>query len=380
MSADDGAERSQEPTQKRRDEARRDGRILSSKEAGIFAAMAAGVMGLAILPSLAAGAAADWASHLRLPGVEALDGAMIAALAGAGRMILFAPLVVALPVMVAAVLAQFGMGGLRWTPKNYSFRADRLNPASGLGRMVSLRAAVELLKSVGKVIVLGAVAVVVLQDGLPQLMALSTMPAGDAARIIASLVLRLLTFLTLALGLIGAIDLLVEWRRLSASLRMTFDEVRRESREDNGSPEMKGRQRRMQMEASRRTSRERGSVAEVPRATAVITNPSHFAVALRYVQGETPAPVIVAMGRDATAQAIIKDARRHLVPVLPLPPLARALYFTGQIGVPISEGLYAAVAAVLAHVWRLERGQAADAPEIDLPAGLRFNAHGRREG
>lgn len=377
--SDDGAERSHEPTQKRRDEARREGRILASKEAAIFVTMAAATLGLSALPGLGARAAAEWAAHLRLGAAGTLEQSLLPALAGAGWMILVAPLLIAVPMALAAILAQAVMGGLRWTARNHHFRPERLNPLAGLGRMVSVRAVTELVKSFAKVALLGGTAAWLLRGALPQITALSGMPPADAARVIADLVLRLFALLTLGLGLIGAADLLVEWRRLSNSLRMTFDEVKREAKEDNGSPEVKGRQRRLQIEASRRSARERASVAEVPQATAVITNPAHFAVALRYVQGETAAPLILAMGRDATAHRILEQARRHAVPVLPLPPLARALYYTGQIGTPIAEGLYGAVAAILAHLWRLERGQPGDPPEIHLPPELRFNAQGRRE-
>jgi flagellar biosynthetic protein FlhB len=118
----------------------------------------------------------------------------------------------------------------------------------------------------------------------------------------------------------------------------------------------------------------------VPRATSVITNPQHFAVALYYMPGETPTPLILARGTDAMARRIIDRARRAGVPVLPIPPLARALYFSGDIGAAIDPRLYAAVAAILAHLWRLERGIRTTLPDVDLPPELRLDAHGRRQG
>jgi len=159
-------------------------------------------------------------------------------------------------------------------------------------------------------------------------------------------------------------------------LRMTFDEVKRENREDNGAPEVKGRLRRMQMEASRRGARERAALPNVPEASVVITNPSHFAVALRYRTGQDDAPVIIATGRDVMAAQVIERARKSGVRILRLPPLARALYFTGDIGQSIHPGLFAAVAAVLAHVWRLDKGQPDPTPDPDLPPDMRFDANG----
>ena len=377
--ADDGAERSQEPTQKRQDEARREGRILTSKEMLTFAAMAAGTLVALMLPALAPWAAARWAAHLRLGAAESLDSAVPAALRAAMTEVLAAGLVVAVPVALTALLAQAGMGGLRLTMKSAAFKPEKLNPLSGLARMVSLSALVELGKAIAKVVLLGSVSVWVLWDGLPEMMALWAMPPGDAAGSMAGLVLRLFVATTLVLGVIGAADLFWQGLQLRKSLRMTFDEVKRENKEDNGSPEVKGRLRRMQMEASRRGARQRAALADVPTASVVVTNPTHFAVALRYVAGEGDAPVIVAMGKGPMARQVIRRAERAGVSVLRMPPLARALYFTGDIGQPIREGLYEAVAAVLAHVWRIERGLRENAPDIDLPADLRFDAGGRPE-
>ena len=378
---DDGAERSQEPTQKRLDEARRDGRVLTSKEMMVFAAMAAGSLVALILPGLGPWAATRWAAHLRLGSGDALEAALLPAVVQAGIEVLALALLVAVPVALAALLAQWAMGGgLNWSHKGYSFRPDKLNPGAGLKRMVSASALVELAKAVAKVGMLGAVAVAVVLHGLPSMMDLGRMPPGAAAETMAHLVLQLFGGMTLMLGLIGLADVAWEGHKLTQSLRMTFDEVKREHREDNGSPEMKGKMRRMQMEASRRGARERAALPDVPGASVIVTNPSHFAVALRYRSGEDDAPRIIAMGRDRMAAQVIDRARQAGVPVLRLPPLARALYFTGDIGTPIHEGLYTAVATILAHVWRVEKGMREDLPDIDLPRDLRFDARGHREG
>lgn len=378
---DDGAERSQEPTQKRLDEARKDGRILTSKELAVFAAMAAGTLVLVFLPDLGPWAATRWAAHLRLGSGDALEAALLPAVTQAGIEVLALSLLVALPVALAAILAQWAMGGgLNWSTKGYTFKPEKLNPGAGLGRMFSLNALVELAKAVAKVGLLGAVSVAVVLNGLPAMMELGRMPPGAAAGIMANMVLQLFGGTTLMLGLIGLADLMWEGHRLNQSLRMTFDEVKREHREDNGSPEMKGKLRQMQMTASRRGARERAALPDVQGASVIITNPSHFAVALRYRSGQDDAPRIIAMGRDRMAAQVIERAKKAGVPVLRLPPLARALYFTGDIGTPIHEGLYTAVATILAHIWRVEKGQREETPDIDLPRDLRFDARGHREG
>lgn len=378
---DDGAERSQEPTQKRLDEARRDGRILSSKELMVFAAMAAGSLVALILPSFGPWAATRWAAHLRFGSGDDLDAALIPAISTAAIEVLALSLLVAVPVAITALLAQAAMGGgLAWVGKNVGFKPEKINPLAGFKRMFSANALVELAKAVAKVVLLGAVALAVVWNGMDDMIVLGQMAPGDATRVMSQLVIQLFIGMTLVLGLIGLVDLMWEAYQMTKSLRMTFDEVKREHREDNGSPEMKGKLRRMQIEASRRGAAERAALPQVPSASVILTNPSHFAVALRYQPGRDDAPQIIAMGRDVMAARVIDIARKHQVPILRLPPLARALYFTGDIGSPIHAALYGAVATVLAHIWRLEKGLRDDLPDIDLPQDMRFDARGHRAG
>jgi flagellar biosynthesis protein FlhB len=375
---DDGAERNQDPTQKRLDEAKREGRVLTSKEMMVFVTMAAATVVVVISPDFGPMIAARWARHLRLDGGDALDAAMLSALGAAGNEVLAVSLMVAIPVMLAAVLAQAAMGGIGWSPKGYAFKPEKLDPLQGLGRMVSMSALVELGKALAKVGLLLSVTFWITKEALPEIVVLGSMPPGDASKVFADLTVQLFAGLTLVLGLIGVADLAWQSHKMQKSLRMTFDEVKRENREDNGSPEVKGRQRRLQMEASRRGTRERAALSEVPSATAVITNPTHFAVAIRYVAGKDDAPTIIATGRDRMAQQVIARARKAGVPVLGLPPLARALYFTGDIGTMIHPGLFGAVAAVLAHVWRVERGLQEDMPDIELPEDMEFDSRGHK--
>jgi len=375
---DDGAERNHAPSQKRLDEARREGRVLTSKEMMVFVTMAAGTLVVAVSPALGNMVAARWSRHLRLGGGDALDAALLPAINAAGIEVMTVSLLVAVPVMLVAILAQTAMGGLGWSSKGYAFKPEKLDPMKGLARMVSMTAVVELTKALAKVGMLLSVTFWIVLEAMPQILILGHMPPGDAAAVAAELVFRLFAGLTLALGLIGVADLAWQSHTMQKSLRMTFDEVKRENREDNGSPEVKGRLRRMQIEASRRGARERTALADVPTASAVITNPTHFAVAIRYIAGQDEAPTIIATGRDRMAAQVIDRARKAGVPILGLPPLARALYFTGDIGGVIHAGLYGAVATVLAHIWRVERGLREDLPEIDLPEDLHFDARGHR--
>ena len=160
---------------------------------------------------------------------------------------------------------------------------------------------------------------------------------------------------------------------------MTKQEVKDEHKQTDGSPEVKAKIRRMQMEKSRESSKQREALENVSNATAVITNPTHFAVALKYNPGEIGAPTIIAMGQGAIARQIMERAYEHKITIFRSPLLARALYFTGEIGNEISDKLYNAVAIALAYIYRIEQGQTAEEPDITIPDELTFDEFGNIE-
>lgn len=376
---DDSAERTEEPTPRKLEEARREGQVLTSKEMMVFVAIAAATVLMLALPVLGASLLARWQSYLLTP--QRLDeDVLLHALRMGGQDVLTVTGLVGLPVMLVMISTQISIGGLNWTIKGFAFKSEKIDPLKGLKRMVSMSSLVELGKAVGKVGLLGCVVLGGMYLGLEMLIILGLVPLTDAMGLIFQLTLGILGGLTLVLGLVALVDLLWEAHKHRKQLRMTLSEVKRESREDNGSPEVKGKLRRLQMEASQRSARERGALAHVPEATALIVNPTHFAVALRYVPGQDDVPIIIATGQDALAAQVIARAREVNIPILHLPPLARALYFSGDIGQPVQEELFGAVAAVLAHIWRIERGLHEDLPEIDVPREMRFDAFGRRPG
>lgn len=377
--SDEGAERSHEPTQKRKDDARDEGQILTSKELLTFGgfAVASGMLGMApvVLPQVLP----VWSSYLRFDRADALGDLTNAHIEMAFWHILGIGVAVALPLAAAIIGLQIAIGGMHFIPKSFSFKPDRINPANGLKRMVSVAALVELAKALAKVTVLGAIAWMVVSGRLPALDRLwSNTPATTAVTLGEALV-SLMWSMTLGLGLIGGADLGWQIYNMRNQLMMTLQEVKQESKEQNGSPEVKGRLRQLQMEASRRAARRRKALDDVPNATTIITNPTHFAVALRYVPGETRAPMVLAMGKGPMALDIMARGRKSGVSIQQIPVLARALYFTGDIGVEINEQLFTAVAAVLAHVYRLDRGEKSAEPHIDLPPELRFSEFGQPE-
>lgn len=372
---DSDLEKTEEPTPRKREQALENGQILTSQEAFVFGAMAVAT-GLCMfvvgqLPQIAGA----WGRMLRIEGD--LDALMIDRLVDLGWYVLLFGLGAAVPVMMSVIGLQALMGGLHFNGP--SFKGEKLNPFSGMKRMVSMQALINLLKSLIKVGILGVLAYTVFKAILLDLDGLGALEPATAAARIGQMVVDLLSRLALGLAAIAAVDLAWQYRTLMKGLMMTKDEVKRESKEQNGSPELKGKIRQKQMQAARRAGRQRKALADVPQATAIITNPTHFAVALRYVPGETDAPVILAMGRGPIAHEIMDIGRKAAIHTLRLPPLARALYYSGEIGMQIDDRLFAAVAAVLAHVFRVDRGEAVDLPDIDLPPEMRFDVHGRPE-
>ena len=376
---DDGQEKTNDPSAKRKQDAREEGRIVTSQEMFVFGSLGAGLLLLKMSNSSFPGVVKRWTGYFTLQPGSDLDSLMLVRLGQAWSEMLIGGLVVAVPLLTTILLLQYAMGGIGFSTKAMSFKPERVNPMPGIARMVSMKALVELGKALVKVILLSTVSIVVLRDQLGPLMGLVSAPPAATALVLGDGMNQLVEALVLGLAIIGALDLFWQMYSLNKSLMMSHEEVKQESKESNGSPEVKGRIRRMQLEASRRGTAQRAALDDVPQATAIIVNPTHFAVALRYVPGETNAPMIVALGTGRMAQQIVERGRKAGVGVLEIPVLARALYFTGEIGQPIGDKLYGAVAAVLAHVYRLDRGEDADLPEIDIPADLRFTANGRPE-
>jgi flagellar biosynthetic protein FlhB len=282
------------------------------------------------------------------------------ALAEAGRATLLADTVaivgrLLLPFLclnlLLALATGFAQRGFSFSTKPLKPKFDRLNPAQGFKRIVSVRALVELFKSLAKFGLLAWIAYAVLSPRVPLLLATLKLPLSQSLDIFQSAIFALYRNVMLAMLLLALADF--AWQRSSweKSIRMTKQEVKDEAKDSEGSPEIKQRQKSIMMAAARRRM-----LAEVPKATVVVTNPTHVAVALKYDE-KTAAPVCVAKGLDHLALKIREKARETGVPILERPDLARALYKTVDVEQPIPRDLYQAVAQVLAFVYRL-RGAA----------------------
>ena len=375
----DGQEKTEEPTQQRLQKAVEEGQLLTSKEMMVFTTLAMGLllfMGLAPFFDIGLGA---WSQLFVIDSVESLDTLGLAKVRYGFWLIILATLIFGVPLMIVTILTQAAVGGLNFSNKAYNFKPNKINPISGLKRIFSVKGLVELGKAVLKVVLLFSIGALVILQQLPSIMQLSSSSLGQGLGRVAELFPYLVGALLIALLIIAGID--YAWQRHShkKSLMMTLKEVKDESKQTHGSPEVRAKIRRMQMQRSQDSARERDALDNVGSATAVITNPTHFAVALKYTAGQAGAPEVVAMGRGPIALQIIDRAREAHVTTLRIPMLARALYFTSEIGGEIAEGLYNAVAVILAYVFRIDSGESMDMPELTLPPELRFDENGNLE-
>lgn len=373
MAEDSDLEKTEAPSQRRLDEAREAGDVPRSRELTTLVGLMVGSGGLWFLgESLARRLAGIMADGLRLDRKVAFDAP--AALARASTEALealyaLAPLFVA--VLAGAILAPIAIGGWVFTTKSLAPNFERLDPVAGLGRMFSLRGVIDLLKATGKAILIGSVGAWVIWSSRDAVVALSHESVPQAFGHAGHLVGHAFLMLTLAFSLLAVIDVPLQLWDYNRRHRMSRAELRQEARESEGDPQIKARIRAQQREMARRRM-----MAEVPKADVVVTNPTHFAVALKYKDGEMRAPVVVAKGRDLVAMRIRELGNRHGVPVLEAPPLARALYRHAELGDEIPRVLYAAVAEVLAYVfqlrnWRSGAGPRPSAPDdIAVPPGL----------
>jgi len=301
----------------------------------------------------------------------ASSGQMLAPLGrlAADALLACAPLLALL--VIAALAAPQLLGGWLFTASALRFDFGRLDPLAGFGRLVSWQAVAELAKALAKAALVSGVAVAVLWHYKDPLLELAALPLESAAAQAARLVVASLALIAGALAVVAAADVPFQLWRHADGLKMSKEEVRRENRETDGDPHVKAAIRSQQREMARRRM-----MAEVPKADVIVTNPTHYAVALRYDDGAMRAPRVVAKGADAVAAKIREVGEEHHVPVLESPPLARALYRHTELGDEIPAALYTAVAEVLAYVFQLRRhnlhGEAAPQPlrEVPVPAEL----------
>ncbi len=375
MAADGpGGEKTEQPTQKRLTEARNNGDLLQSRELSTALVVMAGVAWLAFTgPDFVAALQKMLSEGLRFSYADINDfspGQRIAHLMGTIAMPLAGILCVTL---IAAFAAPAVLGSLGFRTGALTPKFSKLNPATGLKRLASPQSLVELGKSIAKILLIGAIGGTLIWQRMSAIETMGKTGIQPAIAEVGTIFILVALALAGSLFIVAGIDVPAQIMARSKRLNMTKQEVKDEHKESEGSPEAKGAIRRKQHEIAR------GSVRKaVEEASVVITNPTHFAVALRYHPGRDHAPIVVARGADEIAAVIRELAHEKSLPVLQYPALTRAVYYTSRAGEPIDERLFMAVAMVLAFVFRLENRMATemDRPHIDLPDSMNFDADG----
>ncbi len=375
---DNSQDKTEEPSQRKLDKAAEDGQVLSSKEVFVFTTLIMGLMILTSIPIFAKEFLSIWKIFFLFDLDYINNISPISGIEKLLRYLIYITLIIGGPLILTIVITQLSVGGINFAPKAFHFKSNRINLISGLKRIFSSKGLVELIKSLFKVGLLGGITYVVILYNIQEIMYLSERNLYTALSNLLSNFPKLTIALLIALGFIAIFDFI--WQKYThlEKLKMTVKEVKDEHKDTDGSPEVKQKIRRLQNEISNRASNQNAALDNVKDASVVITNPTHFAVAIKYEVGETGAPIIIAMGRGMIAEKIIQLANESSVSIFQSPFLARAIYFTGEIGKEISESLYSAVASVLAYIFKIEKGEETNYPEFNIPEDMTFDEYGKK--
>jgi len=376
---DNSQEKTLDPTQKRLDKAKEDGEILSSKEMFVFGTSLMGLIVIICLGMVSKNVLANWASLFQLDHSETLGVSRIFHSELAFSLVLGGAAMFAFPILLAVLFTQFFVAGsINFSGKSISFKPSRINPLSGLKRIFSVKGLVELAKSILKIILLISVSGAIIWLAMPKILYLSSSSLSDGLMVFYQSLMSLLGGLVIILAIIAMLDLLWSRHEWLKKLRMNHQDMKDESKDSEGSPEVKSRIRRLQMEASQKASQRAQAIESVHEASVIITNPTHFAVALKYEPDTRDTPYIIAMGKGPMALRIIEEAGKANISRVRSPLLARALFFTGDIGADVAEDLFSAVASVLAYVLQLERGANPSFVDPEVPTDLLYDEFGAK--
>ncbi|WP_456406887.1 flagellar biosynthesis protein FlhB [Thiolapillus sp.] len=362
-----GEERTEQPTPKRLREAKEKGQVPRSRELNGTIVLMIGALGLMMLGStLVEDLASIMRDALSIERARTMDPAALVQQFGMviGKALwMLSPLLALL--VVAAMTGPVSMGGFSFSAKAIAFKAEKLNPIKGLGRIFSAKGLMELVKTLAKFLLVAVVSVLLLWSLRTELLSLAHESLAQALSHAGTLFVWAFMALSSVLILVAAIDVPFQLYQHTKQLKMTLKEVKDEAKETEGRPEVKGKIRSLQREMSQRRMMD-----EVPTADVIVTNPTHYAVALRYDREGNGAPKVVAKGADLIALRIREIATEHGVTIVSAPPLARALYATTELEQEIPAELYVAVAHILAYVYQLDAARAQGGEEPPSPTDL----------
>jgi flagellar biosynthetic protein FlhB len=368
----DGQEKTEEATPKRQEEARKKGQVPRSRELTTMAMLLMAAIAMTFMGERMVVQLGDiMRLGLAVERAKVFDPWSVIELFGQAMSLGILLMLPFLVLMVATALAApVALGGWSFSTEALAFKFDKLNPVTGLKRIFAARGVMELVKALAKFLLIGLIGALLLWHFLPQLMGLGREDTAVGLAHAGQILSRSFVILSASLALIAAIDVPFQIWDHAKNLKMTRQEVRDEHKNTEGKPEVKAKVRTMQREIAQRRM-----MSEVPKADVVITNPTHYAIALRYDADKMAAPVVVAKGVELVASQIRTVAVANKVPIFEAPPLARALYYSTEIDQQVPAGLYLAVAQVLAYVFQLRataRGGPVPVPPEDIPVPDEF--------
>ena len=376
---DESQEKTQEPSSRKIQKAEEEGKVVTSKEMGVFVVLAAGVILMYITPFFVTDFLEILKDFFRF-GIELKSGhSPLESIKKAISLIVKVVLVFGVPLAIVCIISQLLIGGINFSLKAVHWKISKCNPISGIKKIISIKGLVDLGKSILKVLVLGGISFFVIKQNIPEITYLTTTNLTSAIAKIVSFFPEVIIGLLLGLALIAAID--IAWQKYDyiKSLRMSHQDIKDEYKETDGQPEVKQKIRKLQMQAASKSAAENASVDNLSEATAIITNPTHFAIALKYKVGQSEAPLIIAKGKGKVAERIIEKGKKLRIGSMQSPILARAIYYTGEIGEEVIGKLYSAVAVALAYIYKLDNGENIEKPQVDVPSELIFDEFGNNE-
>lgn len=363
---EDGQEKSQEPTGKRIADARKKGQVPRSRELNTMALTILGVAALMLMSGhFSSGFESQFREHFVLSREDIFDAnALLAHLVSAMREALVMLLPFFAVMVVVAIGASISLGGFNVSTEAMQPKFSKINPLKGMKRLFGPKGLMELLKSLAKFVLVAIATVALLWSWRNDIIGLASQDVSVALTDGLRMVGWASLLIASTMVLMAAIDVPFQLWQHKKELKMTQQEVRDELKQTEGRPEVKGRIRQLQREMAQRRMME-----EVPKADVIVTNPTHYAVALRYDPDTMASPLVVAKGKDLVAANIREVGSEHDVPLIEAPVLARAIYFNAEINETIPAGLFLAVAQLLAYVfqlraWKEEGGDIPQPPEI----------------
>ena len=377
-------EKTEEPSARKLEQAKEDGKVLTSREMYVFTTLCIALAFMTVISLFIKPYIVEWSSFFQfdqktLDQFVSVKQLQLSKLSEAYLFIIKITIIVGFPMFFTVCATQTAVGGIIFSTKALSFKGSKMDPIKGMKKIIGIKGLVELGKAVLKIVLLFGISMYVINLMLPSLLNMSNGSLSNAIAQMKYSFPQLLGSLLIALLIIAALDYFWQSYTHKKELMMSRQDQKDEYKQTEGSPEVKQKIRRMQMETSANATKQREAVKDVSEATAVITNPTHFAIALKYAVGDSGAPTVLAMGRGKIAEEIMEKASENKVTIFQSPLLARALYYTSNIGDEISEKLYSSVAIALAYIYRLDQGESLIEPKIDVPDELQFDEFGNNK-